>query len=360
MNPSTTTIGTTVKPQLVWRTRGIGYWTRRIVLGLLVALVALGATGAIYQVVATALARRAYPPPGQLVAVSDMSLHIFCTGESKPGSPTVILEAGIAGTSADWSWVQPAIATHTRTCSYDRAGMGWSSASRQPRDAGQIAAELHTLLTKAGVAGPYVLVGHSFGGLYVRKYVADYPKDVAGLVLVEATHPDLWKRLPPSLGTPPDQQPLGLFPIIARLGLARLGLIDVFPVDPDLAPQQRAAIGALNTSTTSMETISAELRAFPATAAQVHDASALGNLPLAVLSAGNDYAIEPPDVGVPARQTWAKLQAELAALSQNTTHRTIPEATHESLVHKQADAEPTIAVILQVVEAARTGQPLAR
>jgi pimeloyl-ACP methyl ester carboxylesterase len=120
-------------------------------------------------------------------------LHINCLGQ---GSPTVILESGLANMSADWANVQPLVAKGTRVCAYDRAGIAWSDPGPQPRDPGQIAGELHTLLGRAGIAGPYVLVGQSFGGLYVRMYAARYPDEVAGMVLVDASHPDMWQRLP--------------------------------------------------------------------------------------------------------------------------------------------------------------------
>jgi pimeloyl-ACP methyl ester carboxylesterase len=159
--------------------------------------------------------------------------------------------------------VRPDIATGTRVCAYHRAGTGWSDRGPKPRDAHQIATELHTLLTRAGVPGPYALVGHSFGGLYVRTHAADYPSEVAGMVLVDATHPDLWKRLPPELSKPPDRQPLAWFPILAWLGLVRLGLFDPFAVDSDLPVQQRAEIAALNASTRSMATIAGRAWGLP-------------------------------------------------------------------------------------------------
>ena len=136
-------------------------------------------------------------------------LHIHCLGE---GNPTVILEAALPGASAHWGWVQPDIATTTRVCAYDRAGMGWSDPGPEPRDAQTIASELHTLLDNARIEGPYVLVGHSFGGLYARMYTAQYPDEVAGMVLVDSTHPDQWTRLPPEVvaGAIPDERLLAI------------------------------------------------------------------------------------------------------------------------------------------------------
>jgi pimeloyl-ACP methyl ester carboxylesterase len=204
-----------------------------------------------------------------------------------------------------------------------------------------------------------VLVGHSFGGLYVRTYAAEYPGEVAGMVLVDATHPDLWKRLPPELSKPPDKQPLGWFPILAGLGLVRLGLFDPFPVDSDLPAKQRAEITALNASTRSMATIAAELGAFSATAAQVGDASHLGRIPLVVLTSEDAYVAYSGELDAQANRVWRDLQTELATLSSNSVHQEIAGTTHESLVNRERDAQATSAAIRQVVEAVRTGQPLA-
>ncbi|MFN0104347.1 MAG: alpha/beta fold hydrolase [Bryobacteraceae bacterium] len=104
----------------------------------------------------------------------------------------MILEAGFPGSSLDWTRVQPAFAKFTRVCSYDRAGFGWSDLHEPPRSAVQIAEELHLLLSNAAVPGPYVLVGHSMGGLYSRAFVRKFPESVVGLVLVDATHEDQW------------------------------------------------------------------------------------------------------------------------------------------------------------------------
>ena len=111
------------------------------------------------------------------------SLHIQCVGT---GSPTVVLDAGLGGTSLDWNLVQTEIGPTTQVCAYDRAGMGWSDTGPAPRTPGQIARELHTLLTNAGIPGPYVLVGHSAGGKNVRMFALQYPDEVAGMVLVDA------------------------------------------------------------------------------------------------------------------------------------------------------------------------------
>jgi pimeloyl-ACP methyl ester carboxylesterase len=135
-----------------------------------------------------------FPPPGALVDIGGHRLHLNCSGA---GSPTVVLDSALGGSSMSWSLVQPALARITRVCSYDRAGFGWSDAGPFPRTAGRIADELRRLLARAAVEPPFVLVGHSFGGLVVRVFTARHPRDVAGLVLVDPAHPEDWVQPAP-------------------------------------------------------------------------------------------------------------------------------------------------------------------
>jgi pimeloyl-ACP methyl ester carboxylesterase len=138
--------------------------------------------GATYQGVATAVERRQFPHPGQMVDVGGHQLHIHCTGE---GAPTVVLEAPATGMSAAWAWVQPEIATLTRTCSYDRAGLGWSEAGDRPYDPGLVPDELHTLLNATKEPKPYVLVGQGLGAAFARLHASRYAGDVAALLLID-------------------------------------------------------------------------------------------------------------------------------------------------------------------------------
>jgi pimeloyl-ACP methyl ester carboxylesterase len=152
--------------------------------------------GIVYQAIASARDAQRYPPLGRLIDVVGYRLHINSTGE---GTPAVVLDAGVCDCSLNWCLVQPEVAKFTRVCSYDRAGMGWSDAGPSPRTSEVIVRELHTLLTNAGIAGPYVLVGHSFGGYNVRLFAHDYPEEVVGLVLVDSAHEDQWPMLPESV-----------------------------------------------------------------------------------------------------------------------------------------------------------------
>ncbi len=326
------------------RRRGLGLWIRRGFVWTIVGLLALAVIGAIYQVVATEIDERTYSPPGEMVDVNGHLMHINCVGE---GSPTVILEAANLGMSAHWVRVQQQLTKTTRVCAYDRAGMGWSEAGPEPRDARQISSELHTLLGGADTEGPYVLVGHSYGGLYARMYAARYPKQVAGVALVDSSHPEQFTRSPEGRAMYEQARRMGAFvPWLARLGVIRLS--HFYPAHPDLPGQQRAQIAAFNSSTQQVVTTVQEFRATPETNKEVRGAQSLGDIPLAVISAGEQSS------------DWLEMQDELAALSSNSTHRVVEEATHESLLYDRGDAQVTSAAIEQVVEAGRTGRPLTR
>jgi pimeloyl-ACP methyl ester carboxylesterase len=160
---------------------------RRVLLTAAVILVFLGLAGATYQGAATALERRQFPHPGQLVDVGGHQLHIYCTGR---GSPTVVLEAPATGMSTAWGWVQPEIAEVTRVCSYDRAGLGWSEAGDAPYEPSAVPGELHTLLMRAQEPAPYVVVGHGLGTVFATLYAAEFGADVAALVLVDPPAPN--------------------------------------------------------------------------------------------------------------------------------------------------------------------------
>jgi alpha/beta hydrolase fold len=151
-----------------------------------IALLALASIGGGYQTLGAAADAKADPMPGQLIDVDGHRLHLRCTGA---GTPTVVLEPGAGEMSSNLGWITPAVARDTRVCVYDRAGRGWSEPTDTPQDGRQIATDLHTLLQHGHVPGPYVLAGHSFGGLYVLTFAARYPDEVAGMVLVDSTAP---------------------------------------------------------------------------------------------------------------------------------------------------------------------------
>jgi pimeloyl-ACP methyl ester carboxylesterase len=311
---------------------------------MIAGLLALAVIGAIYQAIATEIDQRTYSPPGEIVDVNGHLMHISCIGE---GSPTVILEAANLGMSAHWVRVQQQLAQTTRVCAYDRAGLGWSERGPEPRDARQISSELHTLLTNAGIEGPYVLVGHSYGGLYAQMYATRYSEEVAGVVLVDSSHPEQFTRSPEGRAMYEQTNRLGaVLPFLTRLGVIRL--TNFYPAHPDLPEQQRAQIEAFNSSTQQVVTTIEEFGATRETSAQVRSMGSLSDKPLAVISAGQ----QSPD--------WLEMQDELAALSPNSNHHVVEGATHESLLYDKGDSQVSSAAIEQVVEAVRAGQPLTR
>ena len=165
----------------------------------LIGVLAISAVGGGYETVREAVDANTYPMPGQLVDVGGHRLHLSCTGS---GSPTVVLEPGAGAMSSSFGWITPAVARDTRVCVYDRAGRGWSDPADTPQDGAQIATDLHTLLHAADVPGPFVLAGHSFGGLYTLTFAARYPDEVAGMVLVDSTAPA--PRPSPATASPDD------------------------------------------------------------------------------------------------------------------------------------------------------------
>lgn len=153
---------------------------------MLIVLVLCGVT---YQAMGAARDLRKFPPPGRLVEVGGRRWHLV---ESGSGAPSVIFESGISASCLNWTEIRGEVARFSRACAYDRAWLGWSDSADSPRVASQLVTELHALLASSGVLQPYILVGHSFGGLLVRMYAAKYPSDVAGLVLVDPLHPAEW------------------------------------------------------------------------------------------------------------------------------------------------------------------------
>lgn len=349
MTLTDTTIGTIAEaprsPVRRWR------WLRRLLAGMGVLLLLLVAAGSIYQAVGAVRDRAAFPPPGQLVDVGGYKLHLHCTGEAVAGRPTVILETLAGGISPYWGWVQPEIARTTRVCSYDRAGRAWSEPAPGPLSLAQTVEDLHTLLASAGVEGPFVLVGHSIGGIYMRRFAEAYPTEVVGMVLVDAAHPEQFARYP-ALAEANESflKVSAAFPWLARTGVARLyfargGTLDM----GDLPPAALAVAKAVWSSPAFFESQRAEGLAASAIYDDARQMGTLGNLPLAVVSAGTN-----------SLPFWAGLQGELAELSTNCLHLTVQDATHESLAFNPQDAQITSSAILQIVEATQTGQQLAQ
>jgi pimeloyl-ACP methyl ester carboxylesterase len=286
-------------------------WLRRIVIGLVSVTVLLAAAGVSYQEISATRDRRAHPMPGQLVDVAGHKLHIDCTGQ---GSPIVILESGLGDSNLSWRKVQPQIAQFTRVCSYDRAGLGYSESTSHSSTSKYFAEDLHTLLHNAQIPPPYVLVGHSMGGFDVRLYTSLYRSEVAGMVLVDSSHPEQQKRLPPALNdmdaTWVREQEFMEFTM--PFGIPRLlGFCG-----------NDGAVRAAECNFHTVRESVAELKAVSESAAQAAKAGTLGDMPLAVLSEDPDRPQPdlPEDLIQPASDAWQQMQNELAHLSTHSTH----------------------------------------
>lgn len=187
-------------------------------------LAALVAAGFLYQCIGDSRDKRRFTSHGRWVEIDrGQKLYVVEKGE---GGPAVLFEAGIAATNLNWHHIQEKVARFTATASYDRSGLGWSSPCRKQRTPGNICVELHTMLETAGIKPPYILVGHSFGGLVMRRYAAMFPDDVAGVVLVDPMRCEEWPPLDPSKQSMVDRgKKLSRYAVpIARFGLARLAV----------------------------------------------------------------------------------------------------------------------------------------
>ena len=301
----------------------------RLLLFPVIAMLVLASLSSAYETVREAVNTGASPAQGQLIDVGGHRLYLNCTGS---GSPTVVLEPAAGQMSSDLALIAPAVARDTRVCIYDRAGRGWSDSATAPQDAAQIAADLHTLLQRGNVPGPYVLAGHSFGGLYALTFAARYPDEVAGLVLVDSTAPAAEPEpdSAQSVRVDPDNATNRVSALVA--GAARLGLGRLVGVE---TPSH----------------LRSTVHEYMQTGASVQQAAALRDFsdkPLVVLTASTE--------SVPG---WFASQDALSTLSTNSLHRVIAGASHTSFTTDQEDAAATARGILDVVSAVRTARPLA-
>ena len=293
------------------------------------------------------------PPPGDLVDVGGRKLHMICTGA---GSPTVVIEAGASAFAIDFSLVQPRIAQTNRVCSYDRAGSGWSDSRNATETPAGIVADLHRALKAADEKPPFILVGASFGGIYVRLYQLDYPADVAGLVLIDPASEDrlftMYQRVPvpiaslsadelrstmtgtgsvrvprrdPQTGTPFDKLPPDVYQLRIKLDQRLIASIpESIPADTVRVSGegQRAALARL----------------FDNRRTQEHP---LGDLPIVVLTRSREMT---PGI--------AENHIKLAQLSTNSRHSIVPNSGHE--IHLFAPA--AVIEAIQDVSAAARGK----
>jgi pimeloyl-ACP methyl ester carboxylesterase len=251
-------------------------------------------------------------------------MYYECAGH---GSPTVVLEAGLGGDHLSWSVVAPELAPTTRTCSYDRAGVGLSARDGPHRTGREQVTDLHDLLSAAGEKPPYVVAGHSYGGLLVHEFAATYRHDVAGVVLVDSSHPRMVRRFLDALGPPkPGESPVR-------------GALRTF-----LRQRPRNSEGL-------------DLRA---SLAEAQRAGPIGHKPLVVITAGleNDPSL-PPGLKRLLDRTWLSLQDDLARLSSDSVHVIAVHSRHDVIAPTE-QPDLVARAIRAVVSAARAKRPLPR
>jgi pimeloyl-ACP methyl ester carboxylesterase len=295
-------------------------------------------------------------PLGRLVDIDGRRLHLHCTGS---GSPAVVIEAGASAFAVDFALVQPEIAKTTRVCSYDRAGSGWSDPRPDVETPIRVIRDLRTLLDTAGEEGPFVMVGASRGGVFVRLFQAEYQADVAGFVLIDPTAEDrlfvmfqgqgvaltslteeqhrLTQPPPaadipvptrqPQTGPPFDRLPPALY--ATRVALDRRLIASMPPTVPGRVAAEFAA-----GDYAMLSRLSAARKAAPAL---------LGDMPLIVLTRGRGGAEE--------------AHAELARMSRNSRHTVVQDSYHE--IHLSHPAA-VVRAVGDVVAAVRTKAPLSR
>ena len=326
--------------------RDLGSRLGRWLLYPAVVLLGVVSLGAGTDVILSAVAPQP-PMPGRLIDVGGHRLHLDCTGS---GSPTVVLEPGAGMSSSTLGWVAPAVARETRVCVYDRAGRGWSDPADTTQDATQIATDLHTLLQRAGEPGPYVLAGHSFGGLYSLTFAVQHPNDVAGVVLIDSTAPAASSNQPPTSTTAPTRsgdtadRVSALLSQTARFGLMRLV---VGASGATLPPASEDAARASSVTSQHLHSTIDEYLQGGASAKEAAALTTLNDEPLYVLTAGEGSS-----------PGWMAKQNELATLSTNSAHHVVTGAFHVDLLIEQRAAAATSQAVLDVVASVRTGAPL--
>lgn len=333
-------------------------WLKRIGIGVVLLLLVLTTVGAVYERVMRRRAATDHPAPGRLVDIGGRRLHLDCRGT---GAPIAILEAGLdMNGSLAWASVHDSIAGFTRTCAASRAGVMWSDDSPGPHNAGTVAADLKAALTAAGESGPYVLVGHSLGGPYIVTFTKRYPADVAGLVFVDASHPEQERRFAEAMGKELDQPfgPMKALAALAWTGLPRL----LIPMDTSTLsgpPAVRQAMKAY--AATSLGPMLAEAAGMPETMTEAGEGRTLGDRPLVVLT-----ALKPLDSaslatlkmtaadGAKFQSVWRTLHVEEASWSSRSEHILVPDASH----YIQRDRpDLVIGAVRRVVEQVRNPTP---
>ena len=338
-------------------------------------LFAAAVAGGAYEQAGRNRDRHQYPQVGQSFNIGSRSLNLYCSGQ---GGPVVIFEAGGEVGGYSWALVQPEVAQFTRACWYDRAGEGWSDAPPTPRTSASIVNDLHSLLHQAQIQPPYVLVGASVGGEYVRIFAAKFPAEVSGMVLVDSSHPD--QHEPASMKSQFNLMSPGqrrffckVMPVMSRFGILRL-MTRQQPgfVPPTLEPKNAAAVSRFfanrppTVEATAEQTCAATHNGSyvpdggtgdPEVDEAARTAGTLGDRPLIVLTAGQMFI--PPDPrgkqeAAEFHDIWIhQLQPQLAALSTRGRQVVVAKSAHA--INFEAPDE-VVHAVRDVLEQLRTAK----
>jgi pimeloyl-ACP methyl ester carboxylesterase len=306
-----------------------------------IGVLALCALGGSYETVRLAADSRSIHAPGRMVDIGGRSLHLQCSGT---GSPVVVLWSGLGEHSTSWSWITSDVSKTTTVCAYDRAGQVWSDDSPSAPDGLAIAGDLHALLHAARLPAPYVMVGHSTGGLYAQVFAERYPSEVAGMVLLDSLTPRAMTALPKYPGFYAMwRRASALMPSLARVGASQLIYRSA---GSTLPPSARRAEHAIASSPREQRSARAEFVALRSTFTQAQRLTSVGDVPLAVVTAGVDMA-----------PGWPAEQLRMSRLSTNSVQRTVP-FTHEGLIVERNGSAVSSAAIVAIVQAVRTHSPV--
>lgn len=283
--------------------------------------------GAVYERIAANRSMASTPPPGRLVDIGGHRLHLWCMGT---GSPHVILESGLGGSSVDWGYVQPEVARFTRVCSYDRAGLGYSDPGPSPRTARRIARELHALLDRSGITEPLVLAGASSGGLSMRVFATEHPERARGLVLIDASHEDQAHEVPPIAR---------VVPALASVGVLRFLSVSFGPGPDSRAPNVRAFARATHFRASGYRAAANEITHMQDTANEVRQNRRPLTIPVVVVTGARG-----------ADSEWRALQRDQTDLSPRGCQIVAEQAGH---VVTADEPEVVVEAIRALVDAAR-------
>lgn len=301
-----------------------------------------------YQTASEMDSRKAFPPDGQLVWVNDTTYHIHCIGV---GSPTVILEQGLGHAAILWRDLHEQLGTVTRTCAYDRAGLGFSQPVLKPLTAAEVAQHLHNLLDKVGIDDDLILAGWSAGGVYVRSYYQQFPENVKGMLLIDSSHEQQSLKLPLVM---PTGWEIKLDHFKWMFGIHRFNdivepMIEMNFEKAQPAPSTLIKIRAVYNTVRQNVSATNEYLSFVQDSSQKSGPESLGDLPLTVISAGLSYAQN--DEKRAEDVIWEAMQLELSQLSSNGKRIIAQDSGHGIVFDQPAIIVDSVQEMLATVRA---------